>query len=74
MRDSRDFYVDGRWVAPKRPKEFPVLSPATEEPIGTISLGARADVDDAVAAARRAFPSYAGSTVIGGPSSPGIVL
>ncbi|HWP65081.1 MAG TPA: aldehyde dehydrogenase family protein [Candidatus Limnocylindria bacterium] len=59
MRETRDFYIDGRWVAPKRKKELAVLNPATEEPIATISLGSQADVDDAVAAARRAFPSYA---------------
>jgi len=62
MRECHDFYIDGRWVAPKRPKTLPVLNPATEEPIGSISLGSRDDVDDAVAAARRAFPSYATTT------------
>ena len=58
-RECREFYIDGKWVAPRKAKDFPVLSPATEEPIGTIALGAREDVDDAVAAARRAFPAFA---------------
>jgi aldehyde dehydrogenase (NAD+) len=62
MTESSQFYVDGSWVAPVNPKDFPVLSPATEEPIGTISLGAKADVDKAVAAARRAFPSFSETT------------
>jgi aldehyde dehydrogenase (NAD+) len=62
MRECRDFYIDGRWVAPKRPKDHPVVNPATEEPVGTISLGSASDVDDAVAAARRAFPAYAETT------------
>jgi aldehyde dehydrogenase (NAD+) len=62
MRECHDFYIDGRWVAPKRPKTLPVLDPATEEPIGSISLGSKDDVDDAVAAARRAFPAYARTT------------
>ena len=62
MRECRDFYIDGRWVAPKRPKDFPVINPATEEPIGMISLGSASDVDDAVAAARRAFPVYSETT------------
>src|SRR5688572_2143666 len=62
MRECRDFYIDGRWVAPKRAKDLPVLSPATEEPIGTVSLGSQDDVDDAVAAARRAFPAYAATS------------
>ncbi len=62
MQQSRQFYIDGAWVDPTSPKEFPVLSPATEEPIGTISLGDKADVDKAVAAARRAFPSFSETT------------
>src|SRR5215471_9730248 len=62
MRDSREFYIDGQWVKPKKPKELPVLNPATEEPIANISLGSLSDVDDAVAAARRAFPSFSETT------------
>ncbi len=62
MPDSRQFYIDGQWVSPRKANDFPVLNPATEEPIATISLGAQADVDDAVAAARRAFPSFSQTT------------
>jgi aldehyde dehydrogenase (NAD+) len=62
MEQSRQFYIDGAWVDPTSPKDFPVLSPATEEPIGTISLGDKADVDKAVAAARRAFESFSQTT------------
>ena len=58
MRDCRQFYIDGKWVAPTKPHDFPVSNPATEEPIATISLGTAADVDKAVAAARRAFESW----------------
>ena len=62
MPDSREFYIDGQWTKPRQPKDLPVLNPATEEPIATISLGSAADVDDAVAAARRAFPSFSQTT------------
>jgi aldehyde dehydrogenase (NAD+) len=62
MPDSREFYIDGQWVKPRKPHDFPVQNPATEEPIATISLGSAADVDDAVAAARRAFPAYSQTT------------
>jgi aldehyde dehydrogenase (NAD+) len=62
MPDSREFYIDGQWVKPRKPRDFPVQNPATEEPIATISLGSAADVDDAVAAARRAFPAYSQTT------------
>ena len=39
-----------------------MINPATEEAIATISLGSAADVDDAVAAARRAFRAYSQTT------------
>src|SRR5499427_90703 len=63
MKDCRKFYIDGKWVQPTEPKDFPVVNPATEERIATISLGGRADVDKAVAAAKRAFASYSETTV-----------
>jgi aldehyde dehydrogenase (NAD+) len=39
------------------------VNPANETPIATISLGAQADVDKAVAAAKKAFESYSESSV-----------
>jgi aldehyde dehydrogenase (NAD+) len=63
MKECRQFYIDGQWVAPTKAHDFPVLNPATEQPIATISLGTAADVDKAVAAAKRAFASYGESTV-----------
>jgi aldehyde dehydrogenase (NAD+) len=58
MKECRQFYIDGKWVDPKRPHDHPVLNPATEQPIGTITLGTEADVDAAAKAARKAFASY----------------
>ena len=58
MRDAMQFYIDGRWVAPIVPKSLEVINPATEQVAGHISLGSAADVDAAVAAARRAFASF----------------
>ena len=63
MKDCRQFYIDGKWVSPTRTHDFEVVNPANEEPIATISLGASADVDKAVAAAKKAFESYSESTV-----------
>jgi aldehyde dehydrogenase (NAD+) len=63
MQDARQFYIDGKWLAPAQPLDFPVINPATEEQIATISLGSAADVDKAVAAAKRAFDSFSESTV-----------
>ncbi len=63
MKDCRQFYIDGKWVNPARAHDFEVINPATEEPIATISLGSAADVDKAVAAAKKAFESYSETTV-----------
>jgi len=63
MRDCRQFYIDGKWVRPTEARDWEVINPSTEEPIATISLGVAADVDRAVAAAKKAFTSYSQTTV-----------
>jgi aldehyde dehydrogenase (NAD+) len=63
MKSYRQFYIDGKWVDPSQAQDFLVVDPAIEEPIATISLGGAADVDRAVAAAKRAFESYSETTV-----------
>ena len=60
--DNRQFYIDGAWVDPIAPKEFKVINPATEEVAGVISMGSAKDVDRAVAAARRAFDGFSGTS------------
>jgi aldehyde dehydrogenase (NAD+) len=56
------FYIDGAWVAPAAAKLHDVINPTTEQVAGQISLGSSADVDRAVAAARRAFPAFSETT------------
>jgi aldehyde dehydrogenase (NAD+) len=56
--EFKNFYIDGKWVAPVQPREFEVINPATEQVAGVISMGSAADVDRAVGAARRAFDGY----------------
>lgn len=63
MRNYLKFYIDGQFVDPITPKTAEVINPATEEVSGTISLGSAADVDLAVAAARRAFATFGESRV-----------
>jgi aldehyde dehydrogenase (NAD+) len=58
MVNRLQFYIDGAWVDPAVKKTTPVVNPATEEAMYEIALGSKADVDKAVAAARRAFESY----------------
>jgi Aldehyde dehydrogenase family len=52
-----------KWVSPTETHDLEVISPACEELIATISLGTTADVDRAVAAAKRAFESYSETTL-----------
>jgi aldehyde dehydrogenase (NAD+) len=63
MQEHLNFYIDGAWVAPATPRTHDVINPATEEPFARISLGSAADVDRAVAAARRAFVSFSETSV-----------
>ncbi|MDJ0904950.1 MAG: aldehyde dehydrogenase family protein [Woeseiaceae bacterium] len=62
MREMLQFYIDGKWVDPVTPNPFDVINPATEEVCGRITLGSAADVDLAVAAAKRAFETYSQTT------------
>ena len=62
MKDCRQFYIDGKWVDPIKAHDFQVINPASEEPVATISLGSAADIDTAVAAAKKAFESYSETT------------
>jgi phenylacetaldehyde dehydrogenase len=47
--------IDGNWVEARSGETFAVEDPATEEIIAHVAAGDKADVDLAVAAARRAF-------------------
>ncbi|MGN0934486.1 aldehyde dehydrogenase family protein [Falsigemmobacter intermedius] len=59
MIEKRDFYINGAWIAPVTPRDYPVIDPSSEDVCATISLGAEADTNAAVAAAKAAFPSWA---------------
>lgn len=63
FKDCRRFYIDGSWIAPATPDDYPVIDPAIEKPIATISMGSTADVDRAVVAAKKAFDSYSLTTI-----------
>jgi len=63
MKDCRRFYMNGEWVNPTQAHESVAINPATEEPIATLSLGNAADIDKAVAAAKKASDSYGDTAV-----------
>lgn len=58
MQNADKFYINGQWVAPSTSQTCDVINPATEQPITSIAMGAKADVDKAVAAARQAFETF----------------
>lgn len=61
MRWSYDaLFIDGRWTKSVSGEWCDVLSAATEETVGTTPQGCEADVDRAVAAARKAFDDPSG--------------
>ena len=62
MLEKLQFYIDGQWVDPVEPRTLDVVNPATEEAYGRISIGSAADVDKAVAAAKRAFETFSQTT------------
>lgn len=53
--EFKDFFIDGDWQAPASSRRITVISPNTEQFIGSTPEGIEADVDAAVAAARAAF-------------------
>jgi acyl-CoA reductase-like NAD-dependent aldehyde dehydrogenase len=58
LKDSpKKLLIDARWVAAKSGKTFETINPANEEVLGRVAEGDKADVDEAVKAARKAFES-----------------
>ena len=55
MADALQNYIDGKWVDALDGDRFDVFNPATGEVIATAPSSKPADVDAAVAAARRSF-------------------
>ena len=62
MENKKNFYIDGKWVAPRGKDEIKVINPATEENCAVISLGNKEDIDLAVSSAKKAYSSWSFST------------
>jgi aldehyde dehydrogenase (NAD+) len=54
MTDINCVYINGAWVVPESMQTMPILNPATNGQIGTLTLGNAADVGRAVALAAQA--------------------
>jgi aldehyde dehydrogenase (NAD+) len=53
--DQHRFFIDGDFIPPEGAERLDVINPATEEVLGSVPRAVEADMDRAVAAARRAF-------------------
>ena len=58
MKSYLKHYIDGQWVESDGGRRHEVIDPSTELPVTEIMLGSAADVDKAVAAARKAFTTF----------------
>ncbi|UAL29738.1 aldehyde dehydrogenase [Nocardioides rotundus] len=58
--DYDTLFIGGTWVAPSSSRRISPIDPSTEEVVGSVPEGQEADIDAAVAAARRAFDDPSG--------------
>jgi acyl-CoA reductase-like NAD-dependent aldehyde dehydrogenase len=63
MRTYEKLYIDGTWVPSDDKGRLEVVNATTEEVMATVPEGDVADVDRAVASARRAFPQWSQTSV-----------
>jgi aldehyde dehydrogenase (NAD+) len=55
IKSQYDLFINGEWVKPLGNKYFDTINPATEEKLSEVAEANVADVDKAVAAARRSY-------------------
>src|ERR1700683_5746027 len=55
LRKPKQLLIGGKWVSAKSGKTFETINPANEEVLALVAEGDKADVDEAVKAARKAF-------------------
>lgn len=53
-------FIDGQWQAPASKRYFDSINPATKEKLATLAEADEKDVDEAVSAATKALPKWAG--------------
>jgi succinate-semialdehyde dehydrogenase/glutarate-semialdehyde dehydrogenase len=58
LYDDYGLYIDGKWTAARDGAVVEVIDPATEETIGHIPKAGAADLDAALAAAKRGFEAW----------------
>src|SRR5271169_4195716 len=55
LRKPKQLLIGGKWVAAKSGRTFETINPSNEEVLAVVAEGDKADIDEAVKAARRAF-------------------
>ncbi len=63
MQSYLKHYINGAWVESEGGRRHEVIDPSTEQPCTEITLGTAADVDKAVAAAKKAFASWSQTSI-----------
>jgi aldehyde dehydrogenase (NAD+) len=58
LREQYGLFIDGAWSAPAEQRYFETINPATEETLAQVAYASPADVNRAVASARRAYDKY----------------
>lgn len=58
MKLINKLYINGQWQTPSTNISIEVINPATEEALVCVSLASCQDVESAILAARKAFPSW----------------
>lgn len=59
--DRRAFFIGNTWMEPHSSRQFAIVGASTGETVATVPEGTEADIDQAVAAARKAFDDGAWS-------------
>src|SRR5438132_815526 len=63
MYDRQQLYIGGRWRAPSGSARIEIDEAATGRPFGSAPVATVEDLDEAVLAARTAFPAWSGTPV-----------
>ncbi|MCH2133881.1 MAG: aldehyde dehydrogenase family protein [Phycisphaerales bacterium] len=58
IEDRYDLFIDGEFRSPRSRRWFKTINPATGAPLARIATANEGDVEDAVAAARKALPAW----------------
>ena len=58
MYEKYGQFIDGKWCQSSDKSTYEVINPANEEKLADVAKAEQADVDKAVKAAKKAFPSW----------------